>query len=74
MSILIMGKESRETGINTVAQAQKHMSDGQFSDGSMGPKVEACIGFASMGKTAIICSLDKALEALQGTSGTRIVG
>lgn len=57
----------------TVAQAQKHMSDGQFSDGSMGPKVEACIAFASMGKTAIICSLDKALEALQGTSGTRIV-
>lgn len=50
------------------------MSDGQFSDGSMGPKVEACIAFASMGKTAIICSLDKALEALQGTSGTRIVG
>ena len=47
--------------------------EGQFSKGSMGPKVEAAMEFAkATGKTAIICALDKIVEALSGQSGTRI--
>ena len=47
--------------------------EGQFSKGSMGPKVEAAMEFAkATGKTAIICALDKIAEALAGQSGTRI--
>jgi carbamate kinase len=40
----------------------------------MGPKVKACIRFLEWGgKTAIITSLDKAVDALDGKTGTRIV-
>ncbi|MDR2277065.1 MAG: carbamate kinase, partial [Vagococcus sp.] len=38
------------------------------------PKMAACIEFAKLGKTAIICSLTEAVEALEGNAGTRIVG
>ena len=34
----------------------------------------ACIEFAKQGKTAIICSLDEAADALEGKAGTRVVG
>lgn len=68
------GKDNQEKlETITVKEAEKHMADGQFSAGSMGPKVEACIDFAKQGKTAIICSLDEALEALEGKKGTRII-
>lgn len=68
------GKENQEKlETISISEAEKHMADGQFSAGSMGPKVEACINFAKQGGTAIICSLDEALEALEGKSGTRII-
>ena len=39
----------------------------------MGPKVKACIRFLEWGgERAIITSLDKAVEALEGKTGTRI--
>ncbi|MBL7052684.1 MAG: carbamate kinase [Candidatus Marinimicrobia bacterium] len=58
----------------TVAEAEKYLSDGQFADGSMGPKVEACIRFVkSGGERAIITSLDKAIDALNGKTGTQII-
>lgn len=45
-----------------------------FKAGSMGPKVRAAIEFVEKtGKPAIITSLDKALDALEGKCGTRIV-
>lgn len=56
----------------SVAEAEKYLSDGHFSVGSMGPKIEAGIGFAKTGGTAIICALDEADLALQGKAGTRI--
>ena len=56
-----------------VAEAQKYMKEGQFAAGSMLPKIEAAIQFAEMGKEAIICSLDDAIEALEGKAGTRIL-
>lgn len=58
----------------SMAEAQKHMDDGQFMKGSMGPKVEAGMRFVEWSKKeSIITSLDKALDAIQGKTGTRIV-
>ena len=61
--------------IITVAEANKYIADGEFAPGSMLPKVQAGIKFAESGKgrTALITHLQKAREALQGTTGTRIV-
>ncbi|EOL42923.1 carbamate kinase [Enterococcus caccae] len=69
------GKENQEK-LETISvkQAQQYMDEGHFADGSMGPKMEAAIGFASQGKTAIICSLEEADQALLGRAGTRITG
>lgn len=58
----------------TISQARQYLSEGHFKAGSMGPKVEAAIGFVERGgDTAIITSLDKAAEALEGNSGTHII-
>ena len=58
----------------TVAEARRHMDDGQFPAGSMGPKVEAAIRFVEGGgHQAIITSLDRTGAALEGVTGTRIV-
>jgi carbamate kinase len=58
-----------------VALANLYIQEGHFAPGSMLPKVEAAIRFvsASPNKTAIIASLEKAKEAIQGTTGTKIV-
>lgn len=50
---------------------------GQFADGSMGPKVEACINFLknspdNAGKRAVIAHLEDAEAALNGAAGTQI--
>lgn len=58
----------------SVETAESYYNEGHFSDGSMGPKVAACIEFAKLGKTAIICSLHDAEAALDGKAGTRVVG
>lgn len=69
------GKENQEKLESiSVKQAQQYMDEGHFADGSMGPKMEAAIGFAAQGKTAIICSLEEADQALLGRAGTRITG
>ena len=58
----------------TVSEAKKYLEEGHFLPGSMGPKVKACIRFIEWGgKRAIISSLDKVLEALNGETGTEIV-
>ncbi len=57
----------------TLDEAQGYLDEGQFLAGSMGPKVEACMRFVKWsGKEAIVTSLDKALDALEGKTGTRI--
>ncbi|KAF9404128.1 hypothetical protein HW555_014500 [Spodoptera exigua] len=58
----------------SIKKAEQYMNEGHFADGSMGPKMEAAIAFAKQGKTAIICSLEEADQALQGRAGTRITG
>ena len=59
----------------TVEEALRYADEGQFAPGSMLPKVQACVQFAKSkkGRVALISSLDKALQALNGETGTRIV-
>jgi len=62
-----------EVGQITLSQAKQYSAEGHFLAGSMGPKVKACIRFLEWGgKKAIITSLDKAVEALGGKTGTII--
>jgi carbamate kinase len=57
----------------TLADAKNYLEEGQFLPGSMKPKVMACVRFLeSYGENAIITSLDKAIEALEGRTGTLI--
>ncbi|PXV87747.1 carbamate kinase [Lachnotalea glycerini] len=58
----------------TVEEARKYIEEGQFAPGSMLPKVEAAITFAQskQGRVAVIGSLEKAVQAMDGSSGTRI--
>ncbi len=60
----------------TVEDALKYASEGQFAPGSMLPKVQACVQFAKSksGRKALITSLDKALQALNGQTGTVVTG
>jgi carbamate kinase len=57
-----------------VSEARQMLSEGQFGAGSMGPKVEAALGYVERGGgRAIITSLEKAVDALAGKTGTHIV-
>lgn len=68
-------QDQEELAEITIKEVDKYISEGQFAPGSMLPKVEACKKFImhDNSKVAIIASLSKAKEALQGNSGTRIV-
>jgi len=64
-----------EKGISqmTIAEATRYLAEGHFAKGSMEPKVRAAIRFIDAGgKRAIITSLDKAIQALEGEAGTTI--
>ena len=56
----------------SLADAARYVEEGHFAPGSMLPKVEAAMKFVrhNPGKKAIITSLDKAIEALEGRTGT----
>ena len=60
----------------TVDQANEYIKTGEFGKGSMEPKVEASISFVSDGdgKEALITLLEKVSEALDGKTGTKIIG
>lgn len=63
----------KRLGRITAAEARKYHEEGHFSEGSMGPKVEAAFEFVeSGGGRSIITSLDKAVAALDGETGTWI--
>jgi carbamate kinase len=54
-------------------EAEKYIKEGQFGKGSMEPKIEAAINFLKHGgKKAIITSLEKSKDALDGKTGTVI--
>jgi len=57
-----------------VAEARRHLADGQFPPGSMGPKMEAACEFIERGGGRVLITDPAHLEAaLKGTSGTWIV-
>ena len=60
----------------TVADAEKYIAEGHFAPGSMLPKVEAALKFvrAYPGKKAVITALDKALDSVEGKTGTVFQG
>ena len=66
--------DQRDLDVLTVKEARKHIEEGYFAPGSMLPKVKAAMAFAQSkkGRKAIISSLEKALEALEGKTGTLI--
>ena len=66
--------DEKEIDRMTLAEAKQYLSEGHFLAGSMGPKVKACLRFLEWGgKRAIITALDKAIDALEGKTGTEIV-
>ena len=66
--------EQRNLDRITVDEAYRLMEEGQFAPGSMLPKVEAAVQFASSkpGREALITLLDKARDGLEGRTGTKI--
>ncbi len=72
---LNFGKKGQK-GLRTLrlVEAKKHLGEGQFPPGSMGPKIEACIRFIEYGgEKAIITCLECADDALEGRGGTQII-
>ena len=66
----------KKIGKITMDEAKKYIENKEFAEGSMLPKVEACMYFIdhSKGKKAIITSLAKAKFAIEGKTGTTIEG
>jgi len=58
----------------TVEEAEKYIEGGHFAAGSMLPKMQAAVNYVkeNPGKKAIITSLFKSLEAIDGKTGTTI--
>jgi carbamate kinase len=55
----------------SILEAKKYLKEGHFPAGSMQPKVEAVINFLEAGgERAIITSIEKIKEALEGKAGT----
>ena len=70
------GKENQQA-LDTISteQAREYMAQGHFAPGSMLPKMDAACRFAESkkGRRSVITSLDKAIDALEGKTGTTIV-
>ena len=66
--------EQVNLGSVSVEDMQRYTEEGHFAPGSMLPKIQAALSFASSGegKVVLITSLEKALEGIEGKAGTRI--
>lgn len=65
--------DQEELDTLTLSEATSHLRDGQFTPGSMGPKIEAAIEFLENGgKRVIITSHGSLVEAVRGNAGTHI--
>jgi carbamate kinase len=79
--LLDFGKQTqRRLTVVEAAEIERHLSEGQFPEGSMGPKVRAAIRFVRRaGRTAVITTAQLAERTLHSTDptdqtvGTRIV-
>ena len=60
----------------SIADAQRYIGEGHFAKGSMLPKVEAALSFATSrpGRKSLITMLSKAKEGIEGKTGTVIGG
>ncbi len=68
------GPRQRAVDAMTVDEAEKHLANGEFPPGSMGPKVTAAIRFVrSGGERAVITSPSRVREALAGRDGTSVM-
>jgi carbamate kinase len=57
-----------------LTEMRRYQAEGHFPPGSMGPKVEAALRFLDAGgRRVVITSLDTAVPALRGETGTHIV-
>jgi len=68
-------KTPQEKGLThiTLEEAKRYHAERHFAKGSMEPKVRAAIRFIEAGgERAIITSLDRAMDALEGRAGTTI--
>ena len=76
VSINYKKPNQEDLSVLTLEQAEKYIAEGHFAPGSMLPKVMAAVKFAGSrpGRKAIITSLYKALDALEGSTGTVIEG
>jgi carbamate kinase len=69
-AIEIDGRAFRELGADHAALA---LANGVFPPGSMGPKIEAALEARRTGIRAVVAHLDKAVDAVNGRSGTEIL-
>lgn len=67
--------DQQDLDVLTVEAAERYREEGEFAPGSMLPKIQAAVDFvrSQPGRQAVISSLDRALPALEGRAGTRIV-
>ena len=67
--------DQKELSFMSLEDCERYAAEGQFAPGSMLPKIQAAIAFAksSPANKTIITSLDKAVEALKGNTGTVIM-
>jgi carbamate kinase len=75
MVYLNYGKKNQKSlPLMHVRDAKKHLAQGQFPPGSMGPKIQAAINYIEGGgREVLITSAEKLGAALMNRSGTRIV-
>jgi carbamate kinase len=67
--------DQRAIAAMTVGEAKRHLSQGQFPPGSMGPKILAAVQFVeATGAEALITAPEHIQRALAGETGTRITG
>ncbi|HUR52085.1 MAG TPA: carbamate kinase [Mycobacteriales bacterium] len=65
-------RKERALTTMTVTEAREWLAAGEFPDGSMGPKVEACASFVEGGGRAAIGALQDAAAVLAGRAGTTL--
>lgn len=73
ISLFYGTSQQRDIDHMTKSQAVQYLEEGHFPEGSMGPKVKSAIDFLDRGgKKVVVTSLESALDALLGKTGTII--
>ena len=74
VSINFKKPDQKDLDRMSAAEAKQYIKEGHFAPGSMLPKIEAALNFveSNPGRIAIITSLDKAVDAIEGRAGTTI--